>query len=267
MKLLSLLSALLLSFPNLQAAQQASAPASITSSQAASLLKQSTAALTGSVALSDVTLTGTARRIAGSDDQSGTAVLKALATGASRMDLALSGGQRSEICNSTVTPPAGSWSGPDGVSHPISYHNLMTDPAWFFSAFPISRAFSSSGYATAYIGQETRSGQSVQHVQLWQISTVQTPPGTPTFQHLSQMDFYLDSTTLLPAAITLNVHPDNDALLDIPVEIRFSDYRSVNGAQIPYHIQKFLNNSLLLDFQAQSVTLNSGLTAATFGAL
>ena len=236
------------------------------STEALLLLQRSAAALSGGQTLTDVTLSGTARRIAGSDDETGTGVLKAI-LGAGRMDLTLSGGQRSEVENLTTTPPAGSWSGPDGVSHPIANHNLFIDPSWFFPAFPISRGLSSSGYATGYVGKETRSGQSVQHVQVWQVSTVQTPPGTPTFQHLSQMDLYLDSTTLLPAAATFNTHPDNDMGLDLPIEIRFSDYRSLNGSQIPYHLQKFLNNSLLFDFQAQSVTLNSGLTASAFGAL
>ncbi len=76
-------------------------------------------------------------------------------------------------------------------------------------------------------------------------------PGAPTFAHLTQVDFFLDSTTLLPAAITFNIHPDNNALLDLPVEIRFSDYRvvspsgvvaglqtgAVSSPQIPFHIQ------------------------------
>ncbi len=38
----------------------------------------------------------------------------------------------------------------------------------------------------------------------------------------------------------------------------------LNGAQVPFHVQKFLNNSLLLDFQADSVTFNTGLTASSF---
>jgi hypothetical protein len=226
------------------------------------MLQNSLGALTGGQSITDVTLSGTARRIAGSDDETGTGVFKAIA-GAGRMDLTLSAGQRSEVENLTGTSPAGSWSGPDGVSHPIVYHNLMIDPSWFCPALPISRALS-SGYTTAYVGHETRNGQSVQHVQVWQTSAVQSPEGTPTMQHLSQMDFYLDSTTFLPAAITFNIHPDNDMGLDIPIEIRFSDYRATGGSQVPYHVQKFLNNSLLLDFQAQSVTLNSGLSAATF---
>lgn len=78
------------------------------------------------------------------------------------------------------------------------------------------------------------------------------------------MDFFLDPATLLPLAISFNTHPDDNALRDIPVEIRFSDYRLVNGVQVPFHIQKFLNGSLSLDVQVQNVVINSGLSANEF---
>jgi hypothetical protein len=82
--------------------------------------------------------------------------------------------------------------------------------------------------------------------------------------HLSQMDFFLDATTFLPVATTFNIHPDDDAGLDIPIEARFSDYRTVSGAQIPFHVQKFLNNGLILDLQFATAVLNTGLTASQF---
>ncbi len=242
MRILSLFTALLLSFPNVGAAQQATTPASANSGQAMALLSQSTAALTGGVTLTDVTLSGTARRIAGSDDETGTAVLKALATGESRIDLTLSSGQRSEVRAISNHCQVGIWTGPNGVAHPISNHNLMTDSSWFFPALT----------------------QPVQHLQIWQASTFQMPAHVPTPQHLSQMDLFLDSTTLLPAALAFNTHPDTDMGLDIPIEIRFSDYRLVNGAQVPFHVQKFLNNSLVLDLQFQTTAMNTGLTAAAF---
>src|SRR5260221_1779806 len=98
--------------------------AAATSSTTTPTLRQSLAALVGSASLSDVTLTGSVRRIAGSDDESGTATLKALSTGASRTDLSLSSGPSSEIQNLSAATPAGEWSGPDGVAHPIAFHNL-----------------------------------------------------------------------------------------------------------------------------------------------
>jgi hypothetical protein len=247
--------------PTLAAAQQ---PAS-SSTQASQLLRQSLAALQGNTSLTDVTLSGTARRIAGSDDESGTSVVKALATGDARMDLSFASGPRSEIVASSSNKcPAGTWSGPDGLSHPTSNHNLMTDSSWFFPAFTVARMNSSGKFVLSYVGHETQNGQAVEHVIAYQSSTFQPPAGFPTFSHLTQMDLFLDSSTLLPAALAFNIHPDNDASLDIPVEIRFSDYHLVNGAQIPYHVQKFINNTLALDLQFTSAVLNSGLSSADF---
>lgn len=233
------------------------------SSQALTLLQNSLAALTGGQSITDITLSGTARRIAGSDDESGTATVKALAGTGTRIDLTLPSGSRSELRNTSGAAPVGSWSGPDAVSHSISNHNLLTDPAWF-PGFALSSLLSAPNALITYVGSETRDGQSVIHITASQQFPALSGDSATLMLHLSQVDFFLDSTTLLPVTIAFNVHPDDNALLDIPVEIRFSDYRTVNGAQIPFHVQKFLNNSLLLDFQAQSVTLNSGLSSADF---
>ena len=233
------------------------------SPQALLLLQRSAAALSGGQTLTDVTLSGTAHRIAGSDDDTGTAVLKALASGASRMDLTLSSGQRSEIRTLSASTPAGAWSGPDGISHEMAFHNLLAGSSWFFPTFPVAKGLSPTGYA-AYVGREAHNGLAIEHLSVSQIFPVSANSGGTSFQHLSQVDFFLDSTTLLPLSISFNTHPDDNALLDIPIEVRFSDYRYVNGAQVPFHIQKYLNNGLTLDFQAQSVTLNSGLSASAF---
>jgi hypothetical protein len=226
-------------------------------------LQSSLAALSANVTLTDVTLSGSVRRIAGSDDESGTAMLKALSSGAARTDLSLSSGTLSEIYNSSTSGPVGSWSGPDGKLHTIPFHNLLSEPAWFFPTFAISRRVSAD-YVVTDLGQETRNGRQVEHLSVSQNPPAQFPAGALSFQHLTQLDFYLDSQTFLPAAIAYNIHPDDNALLDIPVEIDFSDFRSVSGVQVPFHIQKFLNNSLLLDLQVQNAAFNSGLSASAF---
>jgi type II secretory pathway pseudopilin PulG len=264
MKMLVSFAAFLLTLPNMQAAQQANAQTPASSLQAATLLAQSAAALVHNVALSDVTLTGTAHRIAGSDDESGTTALKALTTGEARMDLSFPSGSRSEVVGVLNECPAGTWSGPDGVAHSVSNHNLMTDSSWFFPIFAVGRIISSGKYVLSYVGHETQNGQAVEHLTAYQSSTVPLPAGIPTFSHLTQMDLFLDSSTLLPAALAFNIHPDNNSGLDIPVQVLFSDYRLVNGAQIPFHVQKFINNSLTLDLQFTSAVLNSGLSTNSF---
>jgi hypothetical protein len=265
------------------AQQTTPAAASPTTSdpQAVALVQHSLSALAGAATLSDVTLTGTARRIAGSDDETGTATLTALAAGGSKLSLSFPSGNRSETRNPAATPladslpsgiaasanlgtqPAGAWSGPDGVLHGIARHNLMTDDAWFLPAVTVGR-LSASNYTLSYVGPETRNGQSVAHLSAVRPSSDDRPGIAALEQHLSQMELYLDPATSLPVALTFNTHPDNNALLDIPVEIAFSDYRAVNGVRIPFHVQKYLNGGLVLDIQFSNATLNSGLTAASF---
>jgi hypothetical protein len=242
------------------AAQQSVAPGT----QASALLQSALAALNGGHSLSDATLSGTVQYIAGSADETGTAVLQTIAVGASSVNLSLPSGIRSEIQNCSNMPPVGAWSGPDGVSHAIAYHNLLTGPAWFFPAFTISQGLSASGYVATYVGAETHNGETVQHVSIAQSSIVPNSSGGLLVAHLTQVDLFLDSVTLLPSAIDFNIHPDNNAGLDIPVEIRLSNYTPVSGAQVAYHVQKYLNNGLVLDFQAQSVTLNKGLSLTNF---
>jgi hypothetical protein len=181
-----------------------------------------------------------------------------------RDSVSLSSGQRSEVCDLSATAPAGAWSGPDRISHAIAYHNLLTEPAWFFPALAIARRLSTSGYVATYVGHETHNSQAVEHVYVSQTSSSRSASGARLLEHLSQVDFFFDSTTLLPSAIAFDIHPDNNASLDITIEVQFSDYRAFKGAQIPFHVQKYLNNGLILDLQFQSASLNSGLSASEF---
>jgi hypothetical protein len=200
----------LLPFAKSATAQQATESAP----QATALLQQALAALTGRNSITDVTLSGTAQRIAGSDNESGTVVVKALAGVGTRLDLTFTSGPRSEIRNIASVPIAGSWSGPDGVAHAMAFHNLLTDPGWV-PAFTLSALLSAPGAVITYVGPETRNGQSVIHVTaLQQFPSLTGDPAT-LMQHLTQTDVYLDATTFLPSAIALSMHPDDNANLDI----------------------------------------------------
>jgi hypothetical protein len=227
----------------------AQAPAAA-SPQALLILQKALFALSPNITTRDITLSGSVRSIAGSDDETGTATLKAIATGATQIELSLPSGSRSDVRNLTVDPPPGYWSGPDGVRHDLAYHNLLGEPAWFAPAPAIVHAMASPNTVATYVGAETLDSQSVQH-----ISVSQRPPASAfapdIVPHLTQFDLYVDSSTFLPPAMSFNVHPDSDALVDIPMEVRFSDYRAVNGTQVPFHVQQFLNNGLTLDLQFQ----------------
>ena len=234
------------------------------SPQALTVLQGSYGALTGTTAVSDVTLTGSAEWIAGSDDETGTAVYKTT-SGANRLDMTFRNGTRSEIRLNVAGTPSGTWIGLDGVSHAMANHNVMTDAGWF-PAFTLGSLTSSSNTALTYFGQETRNGASVIHISATQPFPNLSADTATLMQHLTQVDIYLDPTTFLPVSYVFNSHPDDNALLDILTEIRYSNYQKMNGMQTPLHVQKFINNTLTLDLQFQNASLNTGLTTAQISA-
>jgi hypothetical protein len=233
--------------------------------QAVNLATQAYSALTGGTSLHDVSFTGTERRIAGSSDVTEPVTLRALGTDNARIDRAQS--STFEIRSNGSGSPAGAWSGSDGASHQMSLHNCWTDAAWFFPAF--SSAFSTTQpVQLTYIGAESWNGASVQHIRITKLIT--DPSGktnTKTLAlitKLSQMELYLDPQSLLPVATSFAQHPDDNAGLDIPVVITYSDYRAMNGLRVPFHIQKYVQNSLTIDLVISGATFNSGLTSSSF---
>src|ERR1051326_2721730 len=220
--------------------------------QAVTYAMQATSALTGANPIMDTTLIGTATRSVGSDQGSGPTTLYAKSQFASRIDMNLSSGNRSEIRNS-VPSPQGEWIGSDGTPTQYALHNCYTDPAWFFPALSSLASANNPNEILSYVGLETLNGSSVQHIRsVW------------SGQPLSTMDFYLDATTLLPVEIDFNAHPDDNMAVNVSFQILFSDYQNVGGALVPYHVQELLSGTVLLDFTASSAALNTGLSDSLF---
>lgn len=244
--------------------QQTSSPAPRDASTV-SLLQRSLAALAGSATVKDVTLSGNANWIAGSDNESGSATLKATAIGQGRVDLNLSDGQRSEVVDASQAAATGSWCGPDGIWYATVTHNLYSDPTWFFPTFLISRALSTPSYAISSADAESLEGLAVEHIAIYQAAGLAAQQATK-IQGLGEIDLYLNASTLLPVQVVFNTHADTNVLVNIPVAIDYSNYQVAQGVSIPYHIQKTINNGLALDLTVSSVQVNSGLSATEFQA-
>jgi hypothetical protein len=228
--------------------------------QAVTMAAQSIASLTGATAISDATLSGAATWTVGSDLQTGTATLLAKGFAESRVDLNLSGGARSEVRNVNGNPNEGNWIGSDGAVHPIALHNCFTDASWFLPALgTLAAAAGNPNVVLNYIGLENFNQTSLQHIHAYTFDL-----HLPDAQQLSAIDLYLDPQTFLPFVMTFSEHPDEDGSTNIAVQIMFSDYRTVNGAIVPFHIQRYVNNSLMLDIQLASATLNSGISDNQF---
>jgi hypothetical protein len=224
--------------------------------QALAFAAQSIAAMAGNVRISDVTLTGSVTEWA----DTGTATLKALGTGEGRMDLSLPEGTRTEIRDAQTGIPLGQWINPNNVSGHFASQNCWTDAVWFFPV--LGSLAAGPNVVLSYIGQETRNGGSVQHLQSYAYQSVQGPPLGP--QHFSTMDFYLDATTLLPVAVTYNEHPDNSISANLLVEVHFANYQNIGGVTVPTHIQRYQQGALMIDITVSGAVFNTGLQLSTF---
>jgi hypothetical protein len=232
-----------------------------TSDQAAvNVANESLAALTGGKVVNDVVLVAVATVSASKNTIQG-ANLWAQGRGKSRVEL-LNGSvvSQKELRNLDDGYPVGSWSGKDGVMHPCAVHNCATDAAWFFPALLMfSGQNSNPDLVLTFVGEEQMFGVNVQHLR----SSLRKQ-AVPALQQLSIVDLYIDSTSHLPSAIVFSTHPDNDSALNIPVVVRFSDYRDVDGVQVPFTVEKFIQGSLVLNLKVTSALINSGVPDALF---
>jgi hypothetical protein len=64
--------------------------------------------------------------------------------------------------------------------------------------------------------------------------------------------------------LAFKTHADKDMNTDLLQQVLFADYRTVNGVQVPFHIQRLQNGGLLLDLTLTSASFNSGVLDTTF---
>lgn len=226
--------------------------------QALAYAAQSIATMTEGTAINDVTLTGTAAWN-GVNNGNGSATLRALGTGESRLDIALSNGTRTEVRDAQTGYPMGQWFNPGNTSGYVAYQNCWTDAVWFFPA--LGSLAAAQNLVLSYIGQETRNGESVQHIRSY---VYQANPSPGFTQQMSTMDFYLDAATLLPVATLFSAYPDDGTVSTISVEIDFSNYQSLSGVRVPLHIQRYSQGNLLTDITISEATFNTGLPLSLF---
>lgn len=206
------------------------------------LLLNASSAFTGTQTISSATLTGQAEYHAGSTNETGSVILIARADGFTSMELQLGSGNRTETQDTFANGQGCSWSAEDGVVHTAPAHNCQVPLAWFLPEVGFfSAQLPASGTSTLLPGS---------------ISTIHWAKLTPTnasvdvvslLAHIGKFDLEFSPASFLPSRLTYSVHPDSNAGIDIPVSVEFSNYQTINGVAIPFHIQRYFNGVLSLD--------------------
>jgi hypothetical protein len=244
MKLLLLLpfSWFLVFSASISAAQQVDAAAQ-------ALIARSHAAFSGGKPVTSVTMSGTASWHYGSDEQTGTVQLSANADGSSRMELHLEKGTRIETQSAFNADPHCTWTGFDEVEHEAALHNCWVSTVWFLPQITLQAGAGAKESVVVANGNRLRQTRPPHGMQ---------QRSAELFTKATASDVELDAQTGLLSSLSFNAHPDNDALTEIATEIRYSDYHEVDGASVPFKIQKYVNHGLVLELDISSATVAFG---------
>jgi hypothetical protein len=199
-------------------------------------------------------ITGTATADAGSTHESGTFNLQLKSTGESNFSLNAGTLTRTEITGPLTTASGCTWAGGDGVRHKISNHNCRSTLNPFAPVLTLVDQAGSTN-VTSSLAMDAN-GAPVVTLTISKSFDVGDASVSALLSHLSTVKLSLDGTTFLPLSLSFNAHPDKNPEIDIPMTIKYSDYRKVSGATVPFHIQKFIHdNGLTLDLQVENVTI------------
>jgi hypothetical protein len=81
------------------------------------------------------------------------------------------------------------------------------------------------------------------------------PTSKNRLANLSTVNIFCDLQTLLPVSLEYQIHPDANDLKNIPVKVVFSNYQSVSGVMIPFHIERYVNRTLQLTLDVNNATI------------
>lgn len=226
---------------------------------AATLLNQLSTAFSGGNIVHQVQLTGSATWQVGSLNDTGSATLSAASTGSSQLQLSLSSsGTRTETQSGQGTDLACTWSGEDGIVHAIDPGNCWRPVIWFLPPLSLQPSLLPSYLGALDLGSGTVgfTTTSYRHLQGELVLPNLLGSLTSDIMQRSTADLGLDPATLLPAVLAYSIRPDNDAPISIAIEIHYSNYRAINGVQIPFTIQRYINGSLQLEIDVTTAQVN-----------
>jgi len=214
--------------------------------------------------IKEVLIAGNATEVSSLDRGESRIVLKASAGDMYRIAISRPTGVLTEIFGFRDGRPAANWVSEDGSIHDVPIHNRLLVGPWFCPSLILSDAIHGTGLVLAYMGPEQKFGLAVEHLRVTRSLSNPAIPLTPQLAPLSKIDIYVGAESSLPVAIAYFTHPDGDANAEIPVEVRFSEYRAFQTFRFPARIEQTINGSLQLEISVHAVTTNFGILETEF---
>lgn len=122
----------------------------------------------------------------------------------------------------------------------------------------ISKWLNNAGVGVTWVGPDTVSGQSVNHI------TIIPPAATVSApQPMAQCELYLNPETNIPVRVRVYQHPI-DPRISTLLDIDFANYQQTNGALFPTSVTFSIGGHQISQIQLQSISLNASVSAGDF---
>jgi hypothetical protein len=221
------------------------------------ILNRSANTFSSSKVIHQVQLTGSANWTGGSLEDSGTVTLTATATGSASMELYLAKkGLWTESQSDLNEIMSCQWLGSDQRAHDGDSMNCLKPAVWFLPSLSLQPTAIPQGVGVSDLGEGTVGSGTYRHLQVQAVLASMPKKLLQRSVQASTIDIGLDPSTLLPSVLRYQVYPDNGTQVNVPIEIRYSDYRQVDDVQIPFLIQRYINGSLQLEIHVNSAQIS-----------
>ena len=226
-----------------------------TAAMDSTLVTRASQAFSAGRPVTSVEMTGRAKWTVGTIKDSGPAKLIANVSGENKAEFDLSNGTRIESQSALAEDRTCTWSGKDGVVHDVVPSNCWTAAIWFLPHLAIQ-----GGTLPSVLRIQSADNTHIHHQVTLHASDAASSSSKNNaysmIQQWSRTDLALDPETSLPSRLKYTIHPDNNSSIDIPVEVRYSNYKRVSDVELPMHIERYVNGSLQLSIDIDSAVLN-----------
>lgn len=230
--------------------------------QAISILNQCLQAAGGAQAIGaiqDFTASGSITYNWAGESVNGSVTLKGRGKGQFRLDADLSNGRLSWAVNNGD----GFYKELDETTRHIFYANAVNFGSLTLPYVHIAAGLNDQSTSLSYIGVNSQDNRKTYDIRIQQALPPDRDP-TGILGKLTRRDFFIDTQTFQIVRVSDMVHPEKITTIDIPHEIEFSDYRSVNGVALPFSISEKTDGQHTYTIQISQISFNSGLQDADF---
>jgi hypothetical protein len=193
--------------------------------------------------ISSIQLHGSATFHAGSLTDNGEIALSMQPSGKASMQFDGHGsGSRTESQDSIAPGMQCVWAGSDTIPHTVGSENCRKPLVWFLPALSLQQLATFPNAGITDLADGSVGSVSAHHLQIkWS-----SPGQSSVLERSRTVELGLDPVSSLPTALEYRLVTNGPNSFQT-VDVRFSDYHLVNGLNIPFSIQRYVNGSLQFD--------------------